>query len=372
MTNSLLPPNASALDRAAEEVLTAHLSAIEQPHRALWNPHTCPIDLLPWLAWALSVDEWDSQWSEAQQREAVLTAIELNRKRGTPWAILRALAAHGFPNCEIIEYGAFLNEWQASGGKYLDGGWSLSGQLLAPNVPNARDVVRNAALNHWAQYAIRINSADAGWSKAQQQKLAAVAKRYAPARSHLVALIEIVRAEFAATPYVNQLRQRLRTRFTDCTRISSTGLQHLDGCWLLDGAKQTPRLDGMWSLKGRQLSPNYTGQRLGGGNLLLRDRLRLKFGVQASAGTRRFSPRRLGWDWRTLDGRSRLNAMKLGGWPLNGSQRMNTGQFDQLDSLANRLDGSWSLGSLGENESAIWAHGRITVRSRGLITTEAL
>ena len=64
--------------------------------------------------------------------------------------------------------------------------------------------------------------------------------------------------------------------------------------------------------------------------------------------------------------------MKLGGWPLNGSQRMNTGQFDQLDSLANRLDGSWSLGSLGENESAIWAHGRITVRSRGLITTEAL
>ena len=370
MSKHLLPPNSTSLEKALADA--THMQHTPELLATLSDAQRCPIALLPWLAWALSVDEWDPEWAESRQRAAVLAAVELHRKKGTPWAVLRALAVHGFPDCEIVEYAVFLHEWQASGGKYLDGSWKLSGIALAPNVVGARDVVRNAALNHWANYAIRVNTADMAWTREQQQKLATIAQRYAPARAHLVALIDIVRGSFTATPGIGQSRQKIRTRFAECTRISSTGLQHLDGCWLLDGTKQTPRLDGAWSLQGQQLAPKYTGQQLGGGNLLLRERLRLKFGVQASAGVRKYSPRRLGWGWRTLDGQWRLDAMKLGGWPLNGSQRMNTGQLDQLDSLPSRIDGSWSLGSLGENESSIWAHGRITVRSRGLITTEAL
>ncbi|GHK16942.1 hypothetical protein ECZU03_07310 [Escherichia coli] len=29
------------------------------PLRTLWNWRTCPVKLLPYLAWALSVDRWD-------------------------------------------------------------------------------------------------------------------------------------------------------------------------------------------------------------------------------------------------------------------------------------------------------------------------
>ena len=64
MADSLLPPNASALDRAAESVIVKQLDAIDQPHRALWNPNTCPLEFLPWLAWAMGVEAWRSEWPE--------------------------------------------------------------------------------------------------------------------------------------------------------------------------------------------------------------------------------------------------------------------------------------------------------------------
>lgn len=103
MTESLLPPNASALDRAAEAVMVAHLHSITQPHRDLWNPYTCPIQWLPWMAWALSVDDWDPAWTEAQQRSMVAAAISLHRKKGTSWAIREALLRSGLESVRVIE-----------------------------------------------------------------------------------------------------------------------------------------------------------------------------------------------------------------------------------------------------------------------------
>ncbi|WP_332113935.1 phage tail protein I, partial [Escherichia coli] len=32
--------------------------------RELWNPDTCPANLLPSLAWAFSVHTWDEKWPE--------------------------------------------------------------------------------------------------------------------------------------------------------------------------------------------------------------------------------------------------------------------------------------------------------------------
>lgn len=83
LTDSLLPPNASALDRAAEAVVARHLPAIGQPHRALWNPETCPIALLPWLAWAVGVEAWRTEWPESIKRAMVRNAIAIQRRRGT-------------------------------------------------------------------------------------------------------------------------------------------------------------------------------------------------------------------------------------------------------------------------------------------------
>ena len=55
MSRDLLPANATPLERALAET-TARLSDVAVPIRDLWSPENCPTELLPWLAWALSVD----------------------------------------------------------------------------------------------------------------------------------------------------------------------------------------------------------------------------------------------------------------------------------------------------------------------------
>ncbi|TKA96910.1 phage tail protein I, partial [Cereibacter changlensis] len=55
---SILPPNATKAERAFEAALAA-LCDLPVPVGQLWSPETCPAALLPWLAWALSVDDWD-------------------------------------------------------------------------------------------------------------------------------------------------------------------------------------------------------------------------------------------------------------------------------------------------------------------------
>ena len=363
-SHHLLPPNATVLERALAK-------ATSMPHTpevlaSLGDSQRCPVDLLPWLAWAMSVDEWQDDWPEARKRAAVRAAVELHRKKGTPWAVLRALAVHGFEDCEIIEYASFLHEWQASGGKYLDGSWQLSGQALSPNVPGARDVVRNAALNHWAHYAIRVNTADTLWSSSQQQRLAAVARRYAPARSHLVALIDILKASFVATPHLGASRQRIRQRFDKCTRISATGHRHLDGCWLLDADKHTPALNGSWQLTGQPMRTTYSnGLLLNSGNLHFSSAVQLRLSAQATAGERQFAPRRLGW------ATPRLN----GSWWLDGSRRLNNqdlpdvGNREYFDKPINYLDGTWTLGSLGAGSQHIWSHARLNLRCAAKFVT---
>ena len=99
---SLLPPNTTPLERALERA-TARIGAVPFRLRDNWNARTCPVDLLPWLAWAVGVEEWDANWPEALKREVVATAREIRHKKGTPGAIKRALAALGHPNAILFE-----------------------------------------------------------------------------------------------------------------------------------------------------------------------------------------------------------------------------------------------------------------------------
>lgn len=99
--SKLLPPNATPLERALAK-------AGAMPHtpeeiRKLWNPATCPLALLPWLAWAWSVDEWDLAWSEAQQRAMVASSVKLHKKKGTTWAVREALLRSGLESVRVIE-----------------------------------------------------------------------------------------------------------------------------------------------------------------------------------------------------------------------------------------------------------------------------
>lgn len=89
----LLPPNATKQERDISLALD-RLPAV--PIKTLWTPATCPEAQLPWLAWALSVDEWDAAWPVETKRQVIAASIEQHRKKGTVGALRRALQRLGY------------------------------------------------------------------------------------------------------------------------------------------------------------------------------------------------------------------------------------------------------------------------------------
>lgn len=92
---SLLPPNTTALERAAAEAL-AEIQRVPIPLRQLWNPDECPLALLPYLAWAFSVDRWDPTWSDATKRGVVAAAFYVHQRKGTISALRRVVEPLGY------------------------------------------------------------------------------------------------------------------------------------------------------------------------------------------------------------------------------------------------------------------------------------
>ena len=104
---TLLPHNATPQERALEAT-TARPASLYDPGQSLpiadlWNPDKCPVKHLPWLAWTLSVDIWDSTWPEAKMRAVIAASVDVHRKKGTPYAIRTALEAAGFTDVVISE-----------------------------------------------------------------------------------------------------------------------------------------------------------------------------------------------------------------------------------------------------------------------------
>ncbi|MCN2122309.1 phage tail protein I [Citrobacter portucalensis] len=95
MSNDLLPPSASRMERVAARVC-ASLGEVPVPLRQLWNPWTCRADLLPYLAWAFSVDRWDEAWPINTKRKAVADAFYLHKYKGTTGAMRRVVEPFGF------------------------------------------------------------------------------------------------------------------------------------------------------------------------------------------------------------------------------------------------------------------------------------
>jgi phage tail P2-like protein len=99
---SLLPPNATPLERGLAAV-SARASAVPLPLAELWDPETCPMPLLPWLAWALSVDSWDPEWPDGTKRAAVANSIAEHRIKGTR-ASVEAVMERFDALLEIVEW----------------------------------------------------------------------------------------------------------------------------------------------------------------------------------------------------------------------------------------------------------------------------
>jgi hypothetical protein len=82
----LLPQNRTTFETAASEA-TERVDAIQTPLRALWRPDIIPESILPYLAWAYSVDVWDTAWPLEKKRWVTDKAIWLHRIKGTETGI---------------------------------------------------------------------------------------------------------------------------------------------------------------------------------------------------------------------------------------------------------------------------------------------
>ncbi|MGJ3439617.1 phage tail protein I [Pseudomonas sp. Je.1.5.c] len=98
----LLPGNATALERQAAEAL-AQIERVPVPIRDLMNPDRCPLALLPFLAWAFSVDRWDSRWPEAAKRGAIRSSYYIHSRKGTIGALRRVVEPLGYL-IEVVEW----------------------------------------------------------------------------------------------------------------------------------------------------------------------------------------------------------------------------------------------------------------------------
>ncbi len=163
MSETLLPPNATPQE-VATEAATARIAGVPVPLDSLWNPQTCPASVLPWLAWALSVDEWDAGWPEDKRRETLSLAIYVHRRKGTLAAVRTALVAAGFGTVTITE------NW---GRRFHDGTLTHNG------------AVTHAQADHWAEYRVVLDRPVSIAQGAQVRRLLAAA---APLRSKLKVL----------------------------------------------------------------------------------------------------------------------------------------------------------------------------------------
>lgn len=99
---SILPSSASDFEKKLDSAL-AHITDFSIPTEHLWNPWLCPIDALPYLAWAMNVDRWDDNWSEQVKRQVVAVAPEIYRIKGTRRALDLALSALNL-SLEVVEW----------------------------------------------------------------------------------------------------------------------------------------------------------------------------------------------------------------------------------------------------------------------------
>ncbi|WP_322528553.1 phage tail protein I [Salinicola sp. LHM] len=168
MSTPMLPPNATPLERRVASVNGA-ISDLPTPLRTLWNPATIRADLLPYLAWALSIGiEWEFARTEAERRALVASAVDLHRYKGTPYAIRRGLQLLGFRDAEIIEGMAVI---QHDSEIVRDGSQAFAGSA------------------RWALFRIVADLGNQeGLDAAQVARVRRIVETYKNARSHLHAL----------------------------------------------------------------------------------------------------------------------------------------------------------------------------------------
>lgn len=110
--NHLLPAGATI----PEQVLAALgplVHELDDPIGRMWNPWECPVEALPFLAWAVRAPLWDESWTETKKRSVIAESPELNAVKGTVYAVDRYVEIMG---------GRVVDTMLPPSGIYLSGG----------------------------------------------------------------------------------------------------------------------------------------------------------------------------------------------------------------------------------------------------------
>lgn len=91
MSVTLVPSNHRPMERALAAALGALADADPASIEAMWNAWRCPAAFLPFLAWALSVDDWDDAWPEVTKRKVIAASPLYHRRKGTRLAVEQLL-----------------------------------------------------------------------------------------------------------------------------------------------------------------------------------------------------------------------------------------------------------------------------------------
>jgi len=192
MSMHLLPPYRGKAETAFARAVAGQFP-IASAARDLWNPQTCPAHLLPWLAWALSVDDWDPEWPEATRRRVIAESVEIHRHKGTVASVRRILRAQGW----VLDDPFFttLHDDTVShdgGATYEQPYFEFGAELIERYGHERHDGTHsyNGAINHddadhWAEYRLRIFRQI---TIDQAAKIRRALATVAPARCHLRAL----------------------------------------------------------------------------------------------------------------------------------------------------------------------------------------
>lgn len=103
MTDSILPLNASDLEKDIELSGKNRIDYIDNPIGTIWNPRIVQSHILPYLAFALSVDKWENDWPDNIKRQVVEASVVVHRRKGTVGAVKKAIEATGI-NVSFTEW----------------------------------------------------------------------------------------------------------------------------------------------------------------------------------------------------------------------------------------------------------------------------
>lgn len=102
--NSLLPArNRTPVEVQLEQTMAGKYALDADIIRKLHEPAECPVEFLPWLAYAVSVDVWDDNWDEVKKRRVIAASVMIHRKKGTIGAVRATLEALGVSDFAIKE-----------------------------------------------------------------------------------------------------------------------------------------------------------------------------------------------------------------------------------------------------------------------------